>query len=276
MLTVGADPEFFLMSEDGDYVSAHKIVPGTKRHPFKVNRGAVQVDGMALEFNIDPTNSSEEFIHNITTVLTILRKMVPKELKFRFDPVATFGKEYIAAQPVKARVLGCDLDFDAWGKKENNPPNPKLGFRTAAGHLHLGWREEKDMPSEGQAFDEACLVAKQLDYFLGIPSLLIDPDNTRRMMYGKAGTFRTKPYGMEYRTLSNFWLKSTDLMEWVFQSASVGFNLLMQGNNYEKIYRDKARFFINSFSDKTNCIRNFLEDDVHLSRILKNLDIATG
>lgn len=50
---VGADPELFV-SKAGVILSAFGLVGGTKKVPQKVERGAVQVDGMALEFNIDP------------------------------------------------------------------------------------------------------------------------------------------------------------------------------------------------------------------------------
>lgn len=56
--TIGADPEVFV-GREGQFFSAHGLVPGNKRRPHKVDRGAVQVDGMALEFNIDPASSYE-------------------------------------------------------------------------------------------------------------------------------------------------------------------------------------------------------------------------
>jgi hypothetical protein len=49
---------------------------------------------------------------------------------------------------------------------------------------------------------------KQLDWYLGGWSLQKDPDPIRRRLYGKAGACRYKPYGVEYRVLSNFWVTS--------------------------------------------------------------------
>src|SRR5690606_38268474 len=114
-----------------------------KRNPFKVERGAVQVDGMALEFNIEPAASDDEFYLNMTTVMDILKGMVPDH-EFALVPVAEFGKEYIDSQPPEAKELGCDPDFDAWTGHVNEKPNVDLPFRTASGHVHIGWT--KDMP----------------------------------------------------------------------------------------------------------------------------------
>ena len=55
-----------------------------------------------------------------------------------------------------------------------------------------------------------------MDYAIGVPSVLIDSDKARRRLYGKAGSMRHKPYGVEYRTLSNFWLNSDELTSWVY------------------------------------------------------------
>ena len=41
--------------------------------------------------------------------------------------------------------------------------------------------------------------------------LLMHNDPLRRKLYGRAGRFRVKPYGLEYRTLDNYWLGTGDV-----------------------------------------------------------------
>ncbi len=74
-IAIGCDPETFL-KRHGEYISAFGMFPGTKNEPYKVNKGAIQVDGFALEFNIDPAFSAEEFDYNIQTVLNQMDDMV--------------------------------------------------------------------------------------------------------------------------------------------------------------------------------------------------------
>jgi len=234
-ILLGCDPEVFV-KRDGVFHSAHNLIPGDKKNPFKVDKGAVQIDGMALEFNIEPAESCEEFVTNISTVYNILKSMVPEYQVFAV-PVADFTPEIMKAQPAAALELGCDPDFNAWTQSENVKPNGDRPMRTASGHIHVGWTDGQDKnDSQHQARCNA--VIKQLDFYLGLPSLFVDKDERRRSMYGKAGCLRYKPYGVEYRTLSNFWLNSKELMAWVYNNTILGMNSLFNGNMLYEKYGD--------------------------------------
>lgn len=75
-ILVGCDPEVFVKQE-GVFKSAHNLIKGDKKNPQKIKHGAVQVDGMALEFNIDPAASEQEFVFNVNQVFAALKAMVP-------------------------------------------------------------------------------------------------------------------------------------------------------------------------------------------------------
>ena len=226
-LKIGADPELFINGTDGQVRSAFQLIPGTKHAPHPVNKGAVQVDGMALEFNIDPVEDEDTFVTNINTVMGELRKMVPKEFVFSQQAVAHFPKGFMNNQPNAARELGCDPDFNAYYAQENPaPPYETKDVRTAAGHVHIGWTEGED-PHGKAHFLNACALARQLDFFLGAPALLIGDSTERHDVYGKAGAFRPRPYGMEYRVLGNFWLNEDKLKRWVYRNAVRAYHTLV-------------------------------------------------
>jgi hypothetical protein len=232
-ITIGADPEVFV-KQNGVFVSAHNLVPGTKEHPFPVDNGAVQVDGMALEYNILPCSTKEEFIYRNKSVLSQLKLMVP-EHEVVVEPVAHFTKEYMKSQPKAAIELGCDPDYSAWFMQAN--------MRTAAGHVHIGW---KDPSSNTEGHENTCAVmAREMDYFLGIYTLLYDKDSTRRSMYGGPGCYRSKSYGVEYRTPSNKWLETEQLMGLVFdRSKACATSVLNKGSLLTDKYDDLASFII--------------------------------
>lgn len=240
---IGCDPEFWVSRDGTTPVSAYGLVAGTKKAPQKVRGGAVQVDGMALEFNINPAATFEEFDNNIETVLGEMRRLVPG-YQFLFEPVAEFGKKLIDEQPVEARVLGCEPDYNAYTGKANPIPNASTGFRTAAGHLHISWRDldNKDWPKGHiDPFDpthmEACkALVKVLDAYVGMISVAYWDNNKRRELYGKAGAFRPKSYGngwigLEYRTPSNKWLGIPNARAFMYHNTIDAFKALL--NDYD-------------------------------------------
>lgn len=225
-ITIGCDPELFVM-QDGKFRSAHGLIPGTKEKPHPVDNGAVQVDGMALEYNIDPVDNVEDFVRFNVSVMDQMRAMVPG-YDFAIVPSAKFNGNHFRAQPEGAKELGCTPDYNAYTLKENPKPDNRTTMRTASGHVHIGFCEDADPDSEDHMIRCATLV-KQLDCYLGLPSVLFDKDKARRKMYGAAGAFRPKPYGVEYRVLSNAWLLSEDRMRFVFNQTIKAVNDLING-----------------------------------------------
>lgn len=245
-LLFGADPELFVFNPNSQqFVSGHNMVSGTKANPFPVNDGAIQVDGLALEFNITPCEDEEQWVKRINSVKGQLASRVPGYL-LRAVPVADFTPDTLAAQPPEALELGCEPDYNAWMDGAANPrPDGDQFFRTGSGHVHIGWTSDADVRSKNHLAD--CMdVVRQLDYYLGVNSLLWDPDNRRRSMYGKAGAFRPKPYGVEYRVLSNSWLTSDELTRWVFRAAKQAMTDMVNGNRMERKYGDLAREIIDN------------------------------
>lgn len=220
-LLIGADPEVFA-SIKGQPVSAHGLLPGSKLKPHPVINGAVQVDGVAMEFNITPARTEAEFVKNIFSVygqmLSIARSKSP-EVEPLLTPIVKFTKTIWDGVPRSAKILGCSLDMDAYLLTPRAAPNIPQGVRTAAGHIHIGWCKDQDIhaPDHLQMCAE---LTKALDVTFKCTEK-IDPHNVKRQRYyGPWGAFRPKTYGMEYRSLSNFWLQSEALTRWIYQRTA--------------------------------------------------------
>jgi hypothetical protein len=212
-VTLGADPEVFVRYSDGRMSSAIGKIGGSKDHPKPVRLGAIQEDNVLAEFNIDPASTKEEFVHNIKTVLSELEIALGfHELEALVQSSHTFEMEELLGWGDKALEFGCGAEWDAYTQRVKSAPNGALGgLRTAGGHIHVGYDDPFEMGNYS--------LGKMMDFALGIPSVLMDTDTGRRALYGQAGAIRHKPYGVEYRTLSNFWIKSDALMSWAYEKT---------------------------------------------------------
>jgi hypothetical protein len=226
-ILVGCDPEVFV-KKNGIFQSAYGLIKGDKANPQPVERGAVQVDGMALEFNINPAATEAEFVLSVQTVFDTMCKMVPG-YEVVAVPVADFDADYLKAQPKEALELGCDPDYNAWTSTVNPRPDGDRPMRTASGHVHVGWTNGEEIGNLDHQ-SRCNMLIQQLDFYLGLPSLMYDTDARRREMYGRAGACRYKSYGVEYRTLSNAWLTSKERMAWVFRATQEAVAQAMAGN----------------------------------------------
>lgn len=240
--TIGCDPEIFVKDSKGA-VSAHNMVPGTKKEPAKVEEGMIQVDGMALEFGIDPIDLLNENVYNGLVMRDLFSKRVGKvvgilkaeakktnpNVVFNISPVQDFSEEVMSAAPEEAKELGCDPDYNAYTLEPNpRPDGTAVNFRTASGHIHIGWGA--DIPVDHPDHMKICAdFVKVMDVFVGLFMTIIDYDPRRRILYGKAGAFRPKSYGVEYRTPSNMWLTTNARRKMIYTLTSYAVTFHRQG-----------------------------------------------
>ena len=236
--SIGCDPELFLL--DGETpISAHGLIPGDKKNPYPVPGGAIQVDGTAVEFNTEPVPLSDfnSWNSKIVMVLKALQNEVKKKGNYRFNlsPVQEYSKEYLDSLPEEAKELGCDPDFNAYTLEANPRPDGERLFRTGAGHIHFGWGA--DIPVENREHHEICAsFVKMLDATVGMFMICIDRDPRRRELYGKAGAYRAKPYGVEYRFPSNVWLTNKTTRKLTHYLCQMAVLDMLTGYSFRGLY----------------------------------------
>ncbi len=220
-IMIGADPELFAVNFKGEVLSVHDILPGTKASPLQVPKGAIQVDGIAAEFNIEPAKNRKEFLYNIEHVMRLMTMLLHRThpgLTLRADPVAHLSREYMSQLPLNALALGCEPDYNAYTGKPQPKPSETALFRTGSGHVHVSWTKDRN-PLNKKHFMTCRNLVQEWDFVLYPQSKMWDNDTQRMELYGKPGSFRPKSYGAEYRVLSNAWLRETMTRQFVYDAC---------------------------------------------------------
>lgn len=267
---VGADVEVFLRDQESSelVISCGKI-GGTKAEPRKIFSdpfSALQEDNVMLEFNINPADTAKRFRDNINKVMVYMfEELEEKGLMIDISSSRVFTSEDL--KNPQAQHMGCDPDISAWELKPNPLIKPaQLGnLRTSGGHVHITFLVENEEP---ELFHKVNFI-RMLDLALGVPSVLLDDDQDRRRHYGKAGAFRDKGKNhIEYRTLSNFWIRNDELKEWVFNGVKWAKDQL----NLRWPITNEAGPFLELFQlDIEKCIKN--GDTILADKIIREMQI---
>lgn len=255
--TIGSDFEMFVQNtKTGDIVSAEPYIKGTKHVPFNFNPEhkyfATSLDNVLAEACIPPTNDRECFVKNINISMEYIRSILPEGYSIASLPAAILKDEYLQSEA--AKLFGCESDYNVWLKNVNQKPLAEnQNLRSAGTHIHVGY----DNPNQ-EVTEQA---VKTMDLFLSVPGLLIEPDNDRRKLYGKAGAFRFKPeYGFEHRVLSGYFTKTDELKAWIFDNTVKAIEFVNDGRIEElEAVSDQVQTAINS-NDKvlaSNLIKQF-------------------
>lgn len=238
MFSFGSDPEFFLITE-GKFKSAIGVLPD-KEYAISKNGCYYYYDNVLAEAQLKPVFKKEELIKNVKDCLDGLICSVPSFYKISLGSAAHFDEGELSHP--KAKEINCVPEWDVYTLNQNLPPQEVMftSLRTAGGHIHLGDKSffQKDL--------NIVNVIRMMDLFLAIPSILLDKDKTakeRRKVYGHPGTHRKTEINdrIEYRTLSNFWLASPDLVEFIYDVCSFVLDFV-KDNGHEKFWSFNEEF----------------------------------
>lgn len=251
---LGADPELFVQTAEGEIIPVCGKIGGTKEQPLiidhlieaqygpdrtrrrlaagerpeKEGHYAVQEDNVMLEFNVPAYKESVYFQDAIAKMLTVLDNTVLKQkgLLLKYEVMHTFKPEVLTPFP-QAFTIGCLPDMDAYAGTagEERTPFSAAHFgnhRFCGGHLHVQYNYN-NVPRH--------VFVQFMDLVAELPFLKWDKQKMRRMFYGQPGLYREKPYGIEYRTPSNYWLGKNFRNEWIGNMVDNIMTLASTANN---------------------------------------------
>ena len=236
-LLIATDAELFVRDSKSGIITSIAGVLGADKYNKKpiTEDVRLQEDNVLLEFDINPHHNREAFLLNVKKAMDISREEAGKLGMDVVDNVCShiYTENELKAFHPDAFVFGCDPDFNALsGSRNAKPSATDAGLRTAGAHVHFGYNDICEVTQQSRQ-----IIGVVCDYLLGLPSLLLDTDSRRRELYGKAGAVRWKPYGVEYRTLSNFWLFNEDNRKFVYDQAQKVFNHFRNNTFQELVSR---------------------------------------
>jgi hypothetical protein len=241
--TIGHDVEFALQDpKTKEIKSAIGIVPGDKDVPYDMgNDCKAFYDNVLAECNAKVSHSKEEFLKNNQDCFQRYAQLVHP---YVLVPMASHTYPASELTHPDAFKFGCEQSYSAHEVAPNPQPqcDPKSGFRTAGGHIHLGGEFFPLNDDWGKIW-----AIRMMDIFLGVPSLFLDQDPTsliRRKLYGGAGDHRPKPYGVEYRSPSNFWVATPELSGLIYDICEFVLDVCVN-EQHEQIYSIHEKKIVN-------------------------------
>lgn len=239
---LGSDPELFIInSKTKEVVSSIGLIPGEKGDPWTegLPEGyGLEIDNILAEFNIPPCKTKKEWIHHMNFMKDFIRDFV-KKVNPDYDIMHVASQHVnpaILNNPI-AQLFGCSVSYNAYTKGPNpKPEGDKTNLRSCGVHVHVSYNNND--------VDTSIDLVKMFDMFLGVPSVILDPDTERRSLYGKAGDFRICSYGVEFRVLSGYFLKDDKTIGFMWDQAMKAIDAY--NNGMFPMFEDRVQHIINT------------------------------
>lgn len=265
-ITLGSDPEFLAIDENGTPKSAVGFIPGTKKEPFPLTENgeySIQIDNVGVEGCVPPTRTKEEFVNSIITIKKLANAKLQEtqpSWKIVSSSSSRFEKKELDSDT--ARQFGCEPSFCVYTQDVSPRPSPdEVGnLRSFGFHIHIGFE------CDGNPITSLERIIKGMDIFCGVGSILIDSDNDRRNIYGNAGDMRFRYLDngitiVEYRTLGGAMSRDEEIIGWCYDRTMDAINAANNWTSELEDLAEKAKLII----DKGN--------DVAATEFIKNLNI---
>lgn len=192
---IGHDVEFFL-SSNGNIIPAATLLKGSKGKGVTIARGVLaHPDNIMAEISSAKPFPAESFRKRILHDVAALQYHVHPAFVTDASSV-TLDSDFFKGCP-SAEEVGCDADFHLGELRPTIKASNLGNSRYAGGHLHFDVSDDID-PSWAAGVCDILLGS----YLVGAG----EKQGGRRKFYGLPNLYRPKPYGVEYRTMSNFWV----------------------------------------------------------------------
>lgn len=241
---IGGDHEIFLRDKNTkEIISAEGIAKGTKQIPFNFDHtdpfACTSLDNILFEYNLAPAKTKSQYYRAIEKALKYIEKTIPEHLEIATIPAARVNEKYL--QTENAKTLGCSPDFNCWtGMMNQRPEGEATNLRTGGYHVSIGY--------DNYNIDLNSNIVKSFELFVGVPSVIQEPENERKLLYGASGAYRDTTFGVECRSISNYILQSKKLIDWVYTNTKKAIDFINKGMIHE--INDEADIIISAINNK--------------------------
>ena len=219
---LGCDPELFF-ERGGQIIGAERVIAeeglAARDTWGSLRPKAFVLDGVQVELNPGPNHCRANMGNELKHAFRALRKHLQsmEGITASFRSVVEVSSEELDGLSDKSKILGCAPSLNLYDHQASISVDPTTyRKRSAGGHIHIGLANNDYNLKHLMSCREE--LVPLMDCLVGLPSVLVDRDpgaSERRQVYGRAGEYRLPAHGLEYRTLSNFWLRSYQLMSFV-------------------------------------------------------------
>ena len=262
---IGSDPEFFY-EKDGVVVPSSEVLASDHTHVIR--------DGVQGELNPSPDNcrqrSGARFLEALEEAIgygmlagaDLSLKQAVEVPDSVWDRMSDQDKEF-----------GCNPTLNVYKEDIEKPSGTETRLRSAGGHVHISLSKAHKLRHR--------TFVKLLDIVVGNTLVLIDRDpanKTRRTIYGRAGEYRLKEYGVEYRVPSNFWIRHYILWSGLAALVRNAIALLTNGHGRALLRHmdmDKVREAINN-NDYDLALENYKRFISYLDKNNLSFDVGLG
>jgi len=214
-MAISSDFELAISIDEVDVDASQYCMIGNKESPTKVGDMYYSNDGVSVECAITPSDTKRDFTLKIAAGKHQMLSMVNQQA-----PNAVYSDSVVVCPRVLsdyAKIAGCMPSYDVYKNISVSPKANLVNYRTIGGHLHI------DL--DDRSISSVKRFTRILDLVVGLRLTFMNEEGLhqekrRRALYGKAGEIRLKPYGLEYRTLSSWWVANDHSgLVWDFNST---------------------------------------------------------
>jgi hypothetical protein len=232
LINYGCDPEGFFRNKETKKIVGSEKVFGQEGLGGSYQSPTVVQDGVQFELNPPSSYANSRYLaYGISRGMLALIKHLEQNkphIEICWDGLVEVDREELESLSPKARELGCQPSMNIYGPKPITVDVKNYRKRSAGGHIHLGI-DATPIFWPSKQIDERNRLIPLLDIFVGNTAVLLDRDPgaaERRENYGRAGEYRLPRHGVEYRTLSNFWMRNYTILNLLYGMADIAIAVL--------------------------------------------------